>query len=173
MKKIYKPGSGYPTFYQPYLDLVPNDGLLIQHLRDIMIETETLVSKLSEEQLLYRYSQGKWTIKDILVHLADCERIFVYRATRIARHDQTDMPGFDEGQYALHARANSRKAQDILRELNAFRAASLIFLDTLEEEALDRTGTANGYPMSARLLVNHIYGHHKHHLNIIHTKYLS
>jgi uncharacterized damage-inducible protein DinB len=172
MKKIYKPATGYASFYQPYLDHVPNDGFLIQHLTDIMMETETLISKLSEEQLLYRYSDDKWTIKDILVHLADCERIFVYRATRMARYDQTDLPGFDEKQFALHANANIRQADDILKELKAFRAASLIFIETLDEGSLDRTGTANGYPMSARLLVNHIYGHHKHHLDIIYRKYL-
>jgi uncharacterized damage-inducible protein DinB len=173
MKRIYKPTAGYASFYQPYLDNVPNDGFLIQHLTDIMIETEILVSKLSEEQLVYRYSHDKWTIKDILVHLSDCERIFVYRATRIARHDQTDLPGFDENLFALHANANFRQPNDILKELKAFRAASLIFIETLDEKALDRSGTANGYPMSVRLLVNHIYGHHKHHLNIIYTKYLS
>jgi uncharacterized damage-inducible protein DinB len=172
MKIIYKPSTGYASFYQPYLDNVPDDGFLIQHLMDIMIETETLISKLSEEQLLYRYSDDKWTIKDILVHLSDCERIFVYRATRIARYDQTDLPGFDEKLFALHANANIRRADDILRELKSFRSASLIFIETLDEGALDRTGKANGYPMSARLLVNHIYGHHKHHLNLIYTKYL-
>jgi len=173
MKKIFKPTTGYAAFYQPYLDLVPNDGLLTKHLTDIMIETETLVSKLSEEKLLYRYSTGKWTIKDILVHLADCERILVYRAMRMARNDQTELPGFDENLFAIHANANIRQADDILKELKAFRAASLIFIETLDDKALDRSGTANGYPMSARLLVNHIYGHRRHHLNIIYTKYLT
>jgi uncharacterized damage-inducible protein DinB len=172
MKKIFKPSTGYASFYQHYLDHVPEDGFLLQHLSDILNETEMMICSLSEEQLLYRYSDDKWTIKDILVHLADCERIFVYRATRMARNDQTDLPGFDEKQFALYAHANIRKADDILKELKAFRAASLIFIETLDEEALERTGTANGYPMSVRLLVNHIYGHHKHHLDIIYTKYL-
>jgi len=83
------------------------------------------------------------------------------------------LPGFDEKLFALHASANKRQADYILKELKAFRTASLIFIQTLDDEGLDRTGTANGYPMSARLLVNHIYGHHRHHLNIIYTKYLS
>ena len=173
MKKIYKPTSGYASFYQPYLDNVPSDGNLLQHLADIIIETENLISSLSEEQLLYRYSADKWTIKDILVHLVDCERIFVYRAGRIARADQTDLPGFDEKLFALHANANNRIADEIIKELKAFRTASIIFIETLNEEALNRTGTANGYPMSVSLLVNHIYGHHKHHLNIIYKKYLA
>jgi uncharacterized damage-inducible protein DinB len=172
MEKIYKPASGYPSFFQPYLDCVPNDGNLLQNLKSIQIETEKLIESLPEEKLTYRYSQDKWTIKDILVHLSDCERIFVYRATRIARGDKTDLPGFEEKLFALNAHANDRTADDIVKELSVFREATLVFIETLDEESLDRTGTANGYPLSTRLLVNHIYGHHRHHLNIIKERYL-
>ncbi len=164
--------DGYPSFYQPYLDCVPNDGNLLQHLKEIKIETDELISGLSKEQIIYRYSEGKWTIKDILVHLADCERIFIYRATRIARGDKTDLPGFDETLFASNANANNRQVESILKELEALRVSSILFIETLDEEALNRTGTANGYPMSTRLLVNHIYGHHRHHLNIIRERYL-
>jgi len=172
MKKILKPADGYASFYQPYMDHVPDDGNLLQHLTDIITETEKLISGLSESQLRYRYSEGKWTIKDILVHLCDCERIFIYRATRIARGDSTDLPGFDEKLFALHANANDRAVTDIIKELKVFRTSSLVFIETLDEKALGRTGTANGYSMSTSLLVNHIYGHHRHHLNIIHERYL-
>lgn len=172
MKKIYKPTEGYAEFYQPYLDNVPNDGNLLQHLADIEMETEKLISALSEDQLTYRYSEGKWTIKDILVHLADCERIIIYRANRIARGDKTSLPAFDENLFALHANADKRTAGDIIKELNAFRNSSIIFIDTLDEKTLNRTGTANGYSMSVRSLVNHLYGHHRHHLNIIKERYL-
>jgi uncharacterized damage-inducible protein DinB len=172
MEKIYKPIDGYASFYQPYLDLVPNDGNLIQHLNEIKTETEELISGLSEEQQTYRYSEGKWTIKDILVHLADSERILIYRATRIARGDKTDLPGCDETLFASNANANNRQVESILKELEALRVSSILFIETLDEEALNRTGTANGYPMSTRLLVNHIYGHHRHHLNIIRERYL-
>ncbi|HRI22351.1 MAG TPA: DinB family protein, partial [Panacibacter sp.] len=96
MQLIQKPTSGYASFYQPYLDCVPDDENLLQHLKDIITETEVLIAPLSEEQLLHRYSAGKWTIKDIVLHLADCERIIIYRATRIARADATVLPGFDE-----------------------------------------------------------------------------
>jgi uncharacterized damage-inducible protein DinB len=154
------------------MDCVPDDGNLIQNLKDIQTETEELISGLSEEKLAYRYSENKWTIKDILVHLADCERIFIYRTMRIARGDKTDLPGFDEKLFASNGNANNRKTDDIIKELSALRLATLIFIETLDEESLDRTGTANGYPMSTRLLVNHIYGHHRHHLNIIRERYL-
>jgi len=111
-------------------------------------------------------------IKDIIVHLGDCERVIIYRAMRIARGDKTNLPGFDENLLASNANANARKVEGILKELSALRAATIVFLETLDEESLERTGTANGYPLSARLLVNHIYGHHRHHLNIIREKYL-
>ena len=173
MQIIHKPKDGSASFYQPYLDCVPNDGNLLQHLKDIITETEILVSTLSEEQLLYRYSEGKWTIKDILLHLSDCERVIIYRATRIARADTTMLPGFDENLFVENAHANSRDTESILEELKAFRAASIIFIDSLDDEALNRSGTANNFPLSARLLVNHLYGHHRHHLNIIKERYLQ
>ena len=173
MEIISKPADGYASFYQKYMNNVPNDGRLIKHLNDIMLETEQLVSSLSENQLIYRYREDKWTIKDILVHLSDCERIFIYRATRIARGDSTDLPGFEEKLFALNADANSLTVSDIIKELKAFRTSSIIFIETLDENSLDRAGTANGYAMNVKLLVNHIYGHHRHHLNIIHQRYLQ
>ena len=172
MNKIHKPIDNVPSFYQPYMDCVPDDGDLLQHLEEVQTETERLVSGLPEEKLTYRYREDKWTIKDILVHLSDCERVLVYRAMRIARGDKTDLPGFDENLLASNAYANARQVNRILKELSVLRAASLVFIETLDEKSLDRTGTANGYLLSARLLVNHIYAHHRHHLNIIREKYL-
>lgn len=172
MKKILKPADNIPSFYQHYMDYVPDDGNLVLHLKDILTETENMIKNLSEEKLLYRYAKDKWTIKDTLVHLSDCERVIVYRAARIARGDKTDLPGFDENLFALNAHANDRNPDDILKELSVFRRATLAFIETLDEESLDRTGTANGYPLSARLLVNHIYGHHRHHLTILREKYI-
>lgn len=172
MKIITKPTDHFPSFYQPYMDFVPADGRLIQHLQEIISETETLIGTLSEDQLLYRYREGKWTIKDILLHLADCERIIIYRATRIARADTTDLPGFDENLFVDNANANSRKAKDLLAELSACRASSILFIQSLDDQSLNRSGTANGFRISARLLVNHLYGHHRHHLTIIRERYL-
>ena len=167
MKKIYKPTEGFPSFYQVYMNCVPNDGELLQHLKDIQKETEDLICGLTEEKLLFRYQEGKWSIKDIILHLADCERVITYRALRIGRGDKTDLPGFDENLLVSSAHADNRKIDTILKEVSTLRDATLVFIETLDEEFLERTGTANGYSISARLLVNHIYGHHRHHLNII------
>ena len=108
----------------------------------------------------------------MMLHLADCERVIIYRATRIARGDKTNLPGFDEEAFAAAAQADKRPIAVIMEELKAFRQASIVFIGNLTEEELDKTGAANGYPLSVRLLVNHLYGHHKHHLNIIKERYL-
>jgi uncharacterized damage-inducible protein DinB len=173
LKKIYKPTETVPPFYQRYIHLVPDDGNLLIHLEDIFSETEELISPLSEAKMNYRYEPGKWTIKDMLVHMSDSERIFIYRALRFSRGDETALPGFEESQYAEYARANDRDKEDILREFSAVREASIAFVESLSDEALDRKGIANGYTVSVRLLVNLLYGHHRHHLNILRERYLN
>ena len=173
MDKIAKPAGNVPVFYESYMAQVPDDGNLTENLKNILAETIELVKDLPAEKLLYRYAEGKWTIKDILVHLSDCERVIMYRAMRIARNDTTNLPGFDENLFVENAHANSRQLADIFSELSTVRAASIAFIKTFTDEMLDRAGTANGYPLSARLLANHLYGHHKHHLSIIKERYLS
>jgi uncharacterized damage-inducible protein DinB len=172
MKLITKPTGGFPSFYQPYMDCVPDDGELLHHLAAIITETAALLSSLSEEQLLYRYAEGKWTIKDIILHLADCERVIIYRVMRIARGDKTNLPGFEEDLFVSNANANKRDIQNILDELKLFRSASIAFIGSLDETSLNRSGTANNFELTARLLVNHLYGHHRHHLNILNERYL-
>lgn len=171
MKLIPKP-LNIPDFYQPYLAQVPDDGKLLFHLSAILEETEMLANTLSDEQLNHRYAEGKWSIREILVHLSDCERVIIYRAMRIGRGDTTNLPGFDENLFVETAHASDRALDSILTELKTARAASIVFIETLSNHALDCEGTANGYPLSARLLVNHLYGHHRHHLNIIKERYL-
>ncbi len=173
MQTIHKPATGIPSFYEPYLANVPEDGKLLRHLNDILIETLALARSLSEEKLNYRYADGKWTIKDILVHLSDCERVIMYRAMRMGRGDKTNLPGFDENVFVENAHASERSLEDILSELSAARAFSICFIQSLSEKALDNEGTANGYPLSCRLLVNHLYGHHRHHLLVIKERYLA
>jgi Protein of unknown function (DUF664). len=172
LKKIYKPTGTFPPFYQRYINLVPDDGNLLIHLEDIFSETEELISPLSDEKMNFRYAPGKWTIKDMLVHMSDTERIFIYRALRFSRGDETPLPGFEESDYAEHAHANDREKEDILLEYSLVRESSIAFIVSLSDEDLNRKGTANGYPVTVRLIVNLIYGHHKHHLNILRERYL-
>jgi uncharacterized damage-inducible protein DinB len=172
VKKIYKPAdSGAPTYMQGYISLVPDDGNLLIHLEDIFSETEELIRPLSDDKMNHRYAPGKWTIKDMLVHLSDCERIFTYRALCFARGDETPLPGFEESLYARYAGATEREKEDILREYSLVRESSIAFIESLSDEALERKGFANNYQLSVRFVVNLIYGHHKHHLNILQERY--
>ena len=155
-----------------YIKNVPDDGNLLIHLEDIFSETEEIIDSLSEEKMNYRYEPGKWTIKDMLLHMSDSERIFIYRALRFSRGDETAVPGFEESIYAEHARANEREKEDIMREYSLVRESSIAFIESLSDEALDRKGTANNYLLSVRYIVNLIYGHHRHHLNVLRERYL-
>ncbi len=158
-------------YYKKYVDLVA-EGDLVEQLMASHQKVLQLFQKLSEPQLLFRYAEGKWTMKDILVHICDTERIFAYRALRIARKDKTSLPGFDENNFAPHAGANSRDIRDILREYTAIRMATIELFKSLSEEALSEMGTASGNPMSARAAGYIIAGHDLHHLNIIKERYL-
>ncbi len=172
MKKIYKPTEQGAPYMERYIQWVPDDGNLLIHLEDIFSETEELIRPLSEEKMAFSYAPGKWTIKDMLVHLTDCERIFIYRALRFSRGDETPLPGFEESLFAAHAGANDREKEDILREYSLVRESSIAFIESLTDEALDRKGFANNIPLSTRYIVNLVYGHHKHHLNILQERYL-
>jgi hypothetical protein len=104
--------------------------------------------------------------------MSDSERIFVYRALRFSRGDETPLPGFEESLYALNACANDREKEDIMREYSLVRESSIAFVESLSDEALNRKGLANNNSLSVRYLVNLLYGHHKHHLNILRERYL-
>ncbi|MFI5124097.1 MAG: DinB family protein [Chitinophagales bacterium] len=173
INKIYKPKGFCPPFYKGYLDLVPDDGNLLMHLQDIFADTEELVNELPPEKLTYAYAEGKWTIKDILVHLCDAERVFIYRALCFSRGDETPLPGFDEQVFAKYARANERETEDILREFSRVRESSISFMESMNQEALERKGIASDNPLTVALLLNVVYGHHKHHINIIHERYMK
>ena len=160
-----------PGYFDTYIHKVADvdlAGALAQSFIDLQDLDTSALRSLGEQV----YAPGKWTIKDIVLHLADCERVIIYRAMRIARADKTNLPGFDEDSFVSNAHANKRDIKNILAELKAYRTASIVFIASLDEEALNRSGTANNFPLTARLLVNHLYGHHRHHLNILNERYL-
>jgi uncharacterized damage-inducible protein DinB len=172
LKKIYKPAEKGVAYMQRYIDLIPDDGNLLIHLEDVFSETEELIAPLTEEKMNYRYAPGKWTIKDMLVHMSDTERIFIYRALRFSRGDQTPLPSFGEGLFAQHAGANERAKEDIMLEYALVRESSIAFIESLSDEALNRKGEAGGNPLTVRFVVNLVLGHHKHHINILKERYL-
>jgi uncharacterized damage-inducible protein DinB len=174
MNRIDKPNPGeYAPYAIMYIGLLPDDGLVLRHLRDNLRATRELILSLPEETLLFRYAPGKWTIKEILVHLSDDERIYSYRALRFARNDRTELPGFEQDDYARSSGANERDVRDILRELAAVREATIALFKSFDKEALLRSGVANGAVMSVRAAVYHLAGHELHHVNIIRERYLK
>jgi uncharacterized damage-inducible protein DinB len=128
---------------------------------------------LPEDKLFYRYATGKWTIKDILVHISDDERIYAYRALCFARNDQTVLPGFEQDKYARYAQAGARTLPDILGEFITVRKATVSLFESLPAEAFTRQGVANSHKVSVRALAYHIAGHELHHINIIKERYLQ
>jgi uncharacterized damage-inducible protein DinB len=173
MKKIEKPKEGeYAPYAIRYIGLLPDDGLVLNHLQDNVKATTDFILSLPEEKLTYRYAEDKWTIKDILVHVIDDERIYAYRALRFARNDKTELSGFEQDDYALHSGANERAIEDILEELAAVRNSTISLFNNLDDQALMRTGVADGNRVSVRALAYHIAGHELRHLNIIKERYL-
>jgi uncharacterized damage-inducible protein DinB len=174
MRRIEKPEAGeYAPYTIMYIGLLPDDGLILKHLKDNLKATKDFILSLLEEKLAFRYAEGKWTIKEILVHIIDDERIYAYRALRFARNDKTELPGFEQDDYALHSGANERGIKDILAELTAVRNSTISLFNGLDSQALTRAGVANGNVMSVRAAAYHIAGHELHHINIIKERYLS
>ena len=175
MRIIAKAKQGdYPEYAEMYMKLVPGDGLILQHLRDNFSMVKKLICALPEEKLFYRYETGKWSIKEILVHITDDERIYAYRALRFARNEKLKLPGFDQDAYALYSEADKRELPNIFDEYEAVRNATITLFNGLPENSLDRMGygTASAGDATARALLYHIAGHELHHMNIIKERYL-
>jgi uncharacterized damage-inducible protein DinB len=126
---------------------------------------------LSEEDAARGYARGKWSVKEVLGHMADAERIFAYRLLRIARGDATPLPGFEQDDYVRAARYDRLPLDFLLADFEAARASTLSLIDGLEREALERRGISNGEPVSARALVFILAGHAEHHLRVLGEKY--
>ena len=172
MRTIQKPASGeYAPYTIMYIGLLPDDGLVLKHLADNLQVVADFARAFPEEKLTQPCAEGEWTIKEILVHIIDDERIYCYRALRFARNDTTELPGFEQDDYARYSGANERDLDDILEEYAAIRQATITFFNSLVDEALTRAGVANGNLMSVRAAVYHIAGHELHHLNSMRKNY--
>jgi uncharacterized damage-inducible protein DinB len=174
MRHIPKPQEGeYTPYAIMYISLLPDDGQVLQYMKDNLDVTKALVRDLSEEKLTTPCAAGEWTIKEILVHIADDERIYAYRALRFARNNATELPGFEQGPYVAYSGANARSLVSILDEFTSVRLATLTLFDNFDDAALLRSGVAAGNPVTVRALAYHIAGHELHHLNSIRQNYLS
>ena len=159
-----------PSHYVGYIKRVPELDPVIVCAAQVE-ETATLLRGLSEAEAMYRYGRGKWSVKEVVGHLADVERIMAYRALRIARGDTTPLPSFDENAYVPIANFDNRSLPDLIGELRTVRAATLALLRTFDAEAWRRRGTASGKPISVRALAFMIPGHERHHVEVLRTRY--
>jgi uncharacterized damage-inducible protein DinB len=154
-----------------YIDLLPNDGRVLEHLATSVAQTAHRLRSVPPDALLYRYAEGKWTVKEVLVHIVDDERIYAYRALRFARNDDTELPGFEQDAFVRYSEANARNLESILAEYAAVRDATIALFASLSDEALTRSGVADGSRTSVRALAYHMAGHEAHHLNILRDRY--
>jgi uncharacterized damage-inducible protein DinB len=161
------------SYFETYTKLVSNEYTLLEELEISLHRLIKFVQDIPMDKFDYRYAEGKWTIKDILQHIIDCERIFVYRALRFARNDKTNLPGFEENDYANETDANNRSIMELLTEFSAVRNATLLFFKSLSEVQLKRIGTANNNPVSVRAIGFIIIGHQNHHINVFKERYLN
>ncbi len=127
---------------------------------------------LSVDKADHRYAEGKWSLKEMLQHIIDAERIFTYRTLSIARKDQAPLPGFDENAYAANSKADQRSWQSLLEEFEAVRQATDILLKTFDDEQLAQSGITNQNPTTVHSICYVIFGHILHHINIVNQRYL-
>ena len=160
-------------YYETYISKVPPKGDLLTVLEDQRRETQQLLAGLSDTKALHRYAPGKWSIKEVVGHLMDTERVFCYRALAFARGDANSLPGFDEKAWAPAGRFDARSLTDLAAESDAVRRATIALFGGLDGEALARRGTANNNPISVRALGWVIAGHERHHLAILRERYLA
>lgn len=162
----------YAPYYETYVSLVDETDV-VAALRDQLTETQNLFAKISEEKAARAYAEGKWTIKELVGHLIDGEKIFAYRALRIARADETPMEGFEQDGYIENANFNDCRLADLTEEFFLLRRANLLFFKNLTDEMWTRRGTASGAAVSVRAIGYIMIGHVRHHVNILRTRYLQ
>ena len=161
----------YNLYYQPYIDKVGDGNIFnaLRHNHELLI---SFIKNIDLDKLNYRYAEGKWTIKEIVQHLIDTERVFAYRALRIARCDKTDLPGFDQDAFVVHSHADDRNIESLMSEYESVRIATVSLFENFDQKTLAEIGIASNSGLSVRAVAFIIVGHENHHLQIIKERYL-
>ncbi len=164
--------SEIPSFYQNYVMAVEYDDLT----KGLVIsgnETTDLLKSIPEASGDYRYEEDKWTIKQVVAHMIDAERVFAYRALTFSRNDKTSLPGFEQNDWAVETNAENRKLYRLMEEFNNVRASTIDLFGSFTSEMLNRTGIASGNSMSVNAIGFILLGHEIHHRNILNDRYFS
>lgn len=161
----------FPHFYKNYVDLVPSENIIRELSKQVM-DIQAVISEIPEEKENYAYAEGKWTIKEIIGHIIDTERVLGYRAMRFARRDKTPLPGYDENKFVANATFRKQTLYSLGHEFAIVREANLALFKVWDEETMDQMGVANNLDVSVRAMLFMIAGHATHHMKVIRTKYL-
>ncbi|ARC32397.1 Uncharacterized protein BC141101_02821 [Bacillus toyonensis] len=168
-----RPGTNeYNPYYSTYIKLVP-DGDIIHILEQQMKETNLLLKDISDSEGHFRYAPNKWSIKEVIGHIADTERIMAYRLLSIARGETAELPGYNDDMYVLRAAFDKQSMQDLLTNLTVVRQSTVHLLKSLDKDAWLQRGIANNSEVTVRALANIISGHELHHRQIIKVRYFG
>jgi hypothetical protein len=172
MTAISRPApTEYAPYYGRYIDLVP-EGDILTFLSGQIHKTLSLVGSVGEDKADFRYAPGKWSIREVVGHVIDTERVFAFRAFAFSRNDRNALPGMDQEEYARGANHGERRLSAILDEYRSVRGATIALVGSFSEEMLMRTGTASGFGFTVRSLAYIIAGHEQHHLRVLRERYL-
>ena len=160
----------YGSFYKTYIDKAKDD--VLAELEEQLLSFSSFLKSIPSDKENFAYAEGKWTVKEVLGHIIDTERIMAYRLMRVARNDDTPLPGFEENSYVQNAHFSSQDFTTMIDEFKAVRNDNLCLFKSLSEEELDRRGIASNLPVSVRSLLFIIAGHLNHHIAVIKERYL-
>ena len=167
-----RPKTGdYPAYYEKYLNLLPENNP-IEAMRKNIFLMEDFVKKLPPEKESFKYAEDKWTVKEVIGHIIDTERIMAYRVLRIARNDKKNLEGFDQNEFIANANFGTQKLKDLLEEYVLVKKSNIALFTTFNEEMLQRRGSANGTEVTVLAMMYFIPAHDLHHLNILKERYL-
>jgi uncharacterized damage-inducible protein DinB len=168
---ITAPKAGtYPGYYEPFLKLVGEKDPF-KLLKSSVLDFKALLSEVEDEKENFAYAEGKWTIKEVVSHVIDTERVLVYRAMCFARGEKNSLPGFDEEMYAKNSEAERRELIDLIHEFGSVREGTITLFKTMSDKQLDFVGNANNNPVTPRAILYFLIGHQLHHATILRERY--
>ncbi len=172
MKRSELKTEEYNPYYYQYIQLVPDEWDIVKGLEKSMTQVLDFFNTLTEEQGNFKYAEGKWSIKEVLQHIIDNERVFSYRALRFSRKDKEALPGYDQDNYVPMSKTDRLILADVILDYKNVRMASISLFKSMDEDMLQHIGNANGSPMSARVAAYILIGHEIHHVKVIQERYL-
>jgi hypothetical protein len=168
-----RPKTGeYNPYYERYINLIEGDDI-INVLKNQINSSVKISKSISEKDGNYAYAEGKWTVKELLGHLVDTERIMAYRALSFARNEKQAQPGFEQDDYVAGGNFSKRTLHDLINEFKLVREANIILFNSFDEEVLKRRGIANDSEITVLALIYILAGHEKHHMRILNERYLK